>query len=713
MLRIARLNKSKFAPVAGDPEQLLSAHGRLTALIKRHLSPVTASLLAKPVILPDSDDIEWYSDLQGQPQPLNSLPEKEQQQARQLLDDRLTSLANLAGELPKLDPEAGELQDLLRNALYFPGNEAVYIVNGQPVITFWGFRSIDVPAYSPLANIAPAHSATAAAAPASSELNSHPRSTRLLPWLGGLMLLTLLGLLLWFWLAEQNIHWQAYNPFVEKPDHYQLLLDEITAAGEDCLLLQRIYQENQFLQTPEEKFVLLKQQLQARLEVCAAHEKLLTQIRAANGDCDLLQQILSENLFLRQPTGSFVAIKKDLEKEIRRCRDFLLLQKQIQEARNDCPLLQKIQMENPYLQHPEGKFAALAQELQKLLELCSGIQALQKKIDNARNDCPALKKLHKDLESLQLPEDKHAAFARQLDAIRQDCEVSRLREKIEKAGADCQELKKIASESFYLKNPEGEFVALKKQLQKRLKPCRVKKTAKRTKPCPGERPPELAPDVAIVFDASLSMSQSMSGRPRIRHRRPFDFGFNPYLNEALRQLSKMQDLQGSQSNTRMKAAKIAVSKVVKNIPSDVNIGLVQLRDCPRAQRVGFFPPSKRRQLLSHINRLQPTGGTPLADGLYKAGQMVDGVNKPATIIVISDGEESCKSNPCAIARNLARAKQQLTINVVDIMGSGAGNCIARATRKGRVYTAKNVQDLITMTQSAASSVIVPEHCRRK
>lgn len=93
--------------------------------------------------------------------------------------------------------------------------------------------------------------------------------------------------------------------------------------------------------------------------------------------------------------------------------------------------------------------------------------------------------------------------------------------------------------------------------------------------------------------------------------------------------------------------------------------------------------------------------------------MVDGVNKPATIIVISDGEESCKSNPCAIARNLARAKQQLTINVVDIMGSGAGNCIARATRKGRVYTAKNVQDLITMTQSAASSVIVPEHCRRK
>ena len=143
MLRIARLNKTRFAPVAGDQEQILSAHGRMTALIKRHLSPVTASLLAKPVILSDSDDIEWYSDLQGQPQPLNSLPEQEQQQARQLLDDRLTSLANLAGELPKLDPEAGELLDMLRNALYFPGEEAVYIVNGQPVITFWGYRGID------------------------------------------------------------------------------------------------------------------------------------------------------------------------------------------------------------------------------------------------------------------------------------------------------------------------------------------------------------------------------------------------------------------------------------------------------------------------------------------------------------------------------------------------------------------------------------------
>ncbi len=52
-----------------------------------------------------------------------------------------------------------------------------------------------------------------------------------------------------------------------------------------------------------------------------------------------------------------------------------------------------------------------------------------------------------------------------------------------------------------------------------------------------------------------------------------------------------------------------------------------------------------------------------------------------------DGDESCDDDPCAIARELAAAKPLLTINVVDIGNSGAGNCLALAGR-GRVFTAR-------------------------
>jgi hypothetical protein len=91
--------------------------------------------------------------------------------------------------------------------------------------------------------------------------------------------------------------------------------------------------------------------------------------------------------------------------------------------------------------------------------------------------------------------------------------------------------------------------------------------------------------------------------------------------------------------------------------------------------------------------------------------MIDGVSKPATMIVISDGQESCGADPCETASRLAAQKPYLTINVVDILGTGAGNCVARATKNGKVYTANNLQDIVKMTEEAASTAI-PEDCKK-
>ena len=138
-------------------------------------------------------------------------------------------------------------------------------------------------------------------------------------------------------------------------------------------------------------------------------------------------------------------------------------------------------------------------------------------------------------------------------------------------------------------------------------------------------------------------------------------------------------------------------------------GLVLVGSCPAAQSYGFFAPGRRSELQRSISSIQPKQGTPLADGVLKAGQLVDGVNKESTILVVSDGEESCEGNPCAVANALARSKPNLTINVVDILGTGAGNCLASATG-GKVYTAKNADDVLKMATEAARDVLGPEHC---
>ena len=136
-VRIARLAGNRFRPVtgAGDP---LGEHAALVRLIRRHLPGVTGSLLASPRRTGESGDVEWYSDLAGQPAALNTLPPAEAEQVRRLLDDRIASVRQLADRLPEVDAGSAHLADALRRAVNYPGDESVYVLGGQPVLTFWG-----------------------------------------------------------------------------------------------------------------------------------------------------------------------------------------------------------------------------------------------------------------------------------------------------------------------------------------------------------------------------------------------------------------------------------------------------------------------------------------------------------------------------------------------------------------------------------------------
>ena len=163
---------------------------------------------------------------------------------------------------------------------------------------------------------------------------------------------------------------------------------------------------------------------------------------------------------------------------------------------------------------------------------------------------------------------------------------------------------------------------------------------------------------------------------------------------------------------RISVAKNAVRQVVSSLPQDVDIGLVVLSDCPSAQSAGFFKPSERSRLQARIGSLQPYKGTPLGSALSKAGDMVDGVDVPGIILVVSDGRESCDADVCGIARRLAAKKARLVINTVDIMGTGAGDCLASATG-GKVFTASNAQEVTDMIQLAASEAKGPENCRQE
>lgn len=223
-------------------------------------------------------------------------------------------------------------------------------------------------------------------------------------------------------------------------------------------------------------------------------------------------------------------------------------------------------------------------------------------------------------------------------------------------------------------------------------------------PCPVAREPWEAPEVVMVFDISGSMGLPMD----------MDADLAKQLMaraiagdvDAMRELSSLSKQSGEK---RIDHAKVAVSEVVNSLPGDIDTGLVLVGDCSGAISHKFYAPPARGEMLSLIDSLTPQQGTPLARGVERAGNMISASVSEGVIVLISDGQDSCGGDPCAVALALAQAKPNVKINVVDIGGSGAGQCLADATG-GRTMVVNRLEDLQSSIQQATGQD-TPAHCR--
>lgn len=222
--------------------------------------------------------------------------------------------------------------------------------------------------------------------------------------------------------------------------------------------------------------------------------------------------------------------------------------------------------------------------------------------------------------------------------------------------------------------------------------------------CPPPRKKWEAPELVVLLDSSGSM-QLKAGVSQeevtnlVRRARAGD-------RAALAQLTAMQSGHGTD---RLSAAKSAVNRMLSWLPMDMDVGLVVFGHCQGADNHKFFGPSERGRLTALLESITPQQGTPLARGIERAGNVVDGRNVPATLVVVTDGEDSCGGDPCAAARALKAAKPKVTINVVDVNGLGEGRCMAEATG-GRVLPMKSADELPELIRRASGEAPPPPGC---
>lgn len=222
--------------------------------------------------------------------------------------------------------------------------------------------------------------------------------------------------------------------------------------------------------------------------------------------------------------------------------------------------------------------------------------------------------------------------------------------------------------------------------------------------CPPPRAEWDRPEVMLMLDGSGSMRlpSSMS-----------DDQVRSLIQRAMRgdrgAFAQLQGYSGG-AGSRLQAAKDAVKGVVQQMPGDVDIGLLVFGRCEGTDNFKFFSPAQRGALLGQVDGIQPREGTPLARGLERSGNMLDGVSVPGVIVVVTDGSDSCGGDPCAVARALKRKKPNLKINVIGVDGSGNGKCMAEATG-GRFLTPRQGQSWRDLLMDATEQKPLPPGCR--
>lgn len=164
-------------------------------------------------------------------------------------------------------------------------------------------------------------------------------------------------------------------------------------------------------------------------------------------------------------------------------------------------------------------------------------------------------------------------------------------------------------------------------------------------------------------------------------------------------------------------AREVVDGLLDRFPADQNLGLTLYGhrtrgDCTDIETVVAPGLGNRDAISQAVNTLNPRGSTPMTDAIVQAAESLRYTEVPATVILVSDGVETCNPDPCAAAEALELAGIDFTAHVVgfDVTEADAlaqMQCLADRTG-GTFTTASNAEELSdALTQVAIAPEPVP------
>jgi len=177
---------------------------------------------------------------------------------------------------------------------------------------------------------------------------------------------------------------------------------------------------------------------------------------------------------------------------------------------------------------------------------------------------------------------------------------------------------------------------------------------------------EATSNVILILDASGSMWGQIDGKPKIN------------------------------------IAREVVRGLVKDWDKDSKLGLVtyghrKKGDCKDIETLIPVSSLKPKSFLKAVEGIHPKGKTPMTQALKQAAEALKYSEESATVILVSDGKETCDLDPCAVSKKLEETGIDFTAHVIgfDVKEKKTIEqlkCIAENTG-GQFILASNASDL--------------------
>jgi Ca-activated chloride channel family protein len=181
--------------------------------------------------------------------------------------------------------------------------------------------------------------------------------------------------------------------------------------------------------------------------------------------------------------------------------------------------------------------------------------------------------------------------------------------------------------------------------------------------------------------------------------------------------------------SKIEIAREVMADLVNGWSDDTNLGLVAYGhrsegDCRDIETLIEPGPLDRAGFIKTVNAIRPKGKTPISAAVQHAADLLSYRDNPATVVLISDGLETCQADPCALAEQLARQGVKFTTHVVgfDLEDGAHASLACIAENTGGVFVpaqnaaelkealaqVQDIMDLQPVAQEQAEPALKPE-----